>query len=321
MTRLPLILIVDDDPNNLQLISDILSELSVEVSVESNGMSALEQISREPPDLILMDVQMPIMDGFDACERLKANPSTSHIPVIFMTALADRVDKLKGLSLGAIDYITRPFDQGELLARVQVHLQLRTLTKTLEEQNARLKSEIEERAAAEAALQKLTQDLKAMNVRLQAELAERERSEQERTALQQEIIRVQSARLQEMATPLIPLTDGIMVMPLIGTLDTERAQQVLSMALHGAQKSRAKVVIIDITGVKGVDAAVATTLVSTAGALRLLGTQAVLTGIGAEVAQTLVRLGIHLDTIVTRGTLQDGIAHALSLSKNELRRR
>jgi anti-anti-sigma regulatory factor len=114
-----------------------------------------------------------------------------------------------------------------------------------------------------------------------------------------------------MSTPLIPITEQIMIMPLIGTMDTQRAQLVLETALAGAQSNRAQVVIIDITGMRHVDTNVASTLINTAKALRLLGAQAILTGIRAEIAQTLVSLGIDLGTIVTRGTLQSGIAYAL----------
>ena len=102
---------------------------------------------------------MPGIDGFETCQRLKANPKTKHIPIIFMTALADTVDKVKGLSLGAVDYITKPFQQAEALARIQIHLKLQNISATLEKQNSRLQQEIAERVTAELALQKLTQEL------------------------------------------------------------------------------------------------------------------------------------------------------------------
>ena len=102
-----------------------------------------------------------------------------------------------------------------------------------------------------------------------------------------------------------------MVMPLIGTMDTQRAAQVLDTALAGAQPAAARVVILDITGMRHVDTSVAATLINAGKALRLLGTQAVLTGIRAEVAQTLVQLGVSLDGLITRSTLQSGIAYAL----------
>ena len=154
-----IILIVDDSPNNLQILSETLTSAGFEIAVALDGETALEQIAYDPPTLILLDVMMPGMDGFETCRRLKANPTTQEIPIIFMTALTDTIDKVKGLNLGAVDYITKPFQQEEVLARVKVHLKLRTLTKTLEEQNTRLIQEVEQRAKAEAALQTLTEEL------------------------------------------------------------------------------------------------------------------------------------------------------------------
>ena len=115
-----------------------------------------------------------------------------------------------------------------------------------------------------------------------------------------------------MSSPIIPITDHIMIMPLIGSMDSARAEQVLSTALDGAQRSSAQVVILDITGMTHMDKSVAETLVNTARALGLLGAHAVLTGIRAGFAQLMVTLGVELGTLVTRGTLQSGIAYALS---------
>ncbi|HEY9615041.1 response regulator, partial [Allocoleopsis sp.] len=153
------ILIVDDTPENLEVLSDALSSAGLEIAVATDGESAIEQVAYELPDLILLDVLLPGIDGFETCRQLKENPSTHDIPVIFMTALSDTEEKVKGLSLGAVDYITKPFQQEEVLARVKLHLRLRSLTKTLAEQNVLLKQEIEARTAAEAALHKLNIDL------------------------------------------------------------------------------------------------------------------------------------------------------------------
>ncbi|MDC0680417.1 protein kinase domain-containing protein [Sorangium atrum] len=168
-------------------------------------------------------------------------------------------------------------------------------------ENALLYEHLEHRTAA----------LQEAEQRLGVEFAGRERSERARLSLQEEIIRVQNDRLAELSTPLIPITDRIMVMPLIGMMDRARAQQALSTALHGVESNGAEVVILDITGVKLVDTDVASTLMSTAKALRMLGAQAVLTGIRPEVATTLTGLQIEFKEIVTRGTLQSGIAYAL----------
>ncbi|WP_437940098.1 AAA family ATPase [Sorangium sp. So ce341] len=156
-----------------------------------------------------------------------------------------------------------------------------------------------------------TEELRSAYRQLELELDERSRAERERAALQEEIIAVQDERLKELSTPLIPISDRVVVMPLIGTMDARRAEQVLATALHGVQASGADVVILDITGIKQVDAGVACTLVRTASALRLLGAKAVLTGVRAEVAQALVGLDVDLRGIVTLGTLQSGIAYAL----------
>ncbi|MEG4853832.1 EAL domain-containing protein [Microcoleus sp. B5-D4] len=166
------ILIVDDNPNNLKLLFDFLKESGFKVLVAKDGESAIEKLQEVSPNIILLDVMMPGIDGFETCYRLKASVATKDIPVIFMTALTDRVDKVKGLSMGAVDYITKPFQQEEVLARVQLHLRLRNLTKTLEEQNVLLKQEIEARKEAEAALQKLTFELEERVASQTAELTQ-----------------------------------------------------------------------------------------------------------------------------------------------------
>jgi anti-anti-sigma regulatory factor len=126
-----------------------------------------------------------------------------------------------------------------------------------------------------------------------------------------EIIRSQEAALRELSTPLIPLSDAVMVMPLIGAIDSKRAQQILEALLQGVAATRATTVILDITGVLVVDTQVANALVRAAQAVKLLGAGVVLTGIRPEVAQTLVGLGVDLRGIATLGTLQSGVALAL----------
>ncbi len=147
-----LILIVDDNPTNIQVLSDLLKEYGFKVLVAKDGETCLHRLEKIRPDLILLDVLMPGIDGFETCHRLKASPATKEIPVIFMTALADPVDKLKGLTIGAVDYITKPLQHEEAIARVNIHLQLRNLNKQLEEQNATLQQEIRSRKLAESAL-------------------------------------------------------------------------------------------------------------------------------------------------------------------------
>lgn len=116
------VLIVDDTPGNLALLSDTLSEADYRVLVATDGCSAIEQIQYIKPDIILLDVMMPGIDGFETCSRLKANPATAAIPVIFMTGLSELDDLLRGFGEGALDYIVKPIRPAEVLARIEVHL-------------------------------------------------------------------------------------------------------------------------------------------------------------------------------------------------------
>jgi rsbT co-antagonist protein RsbR len=143
------------------------------------------------------------------------------------------------------------------------------------------------------------------------DLTEQQLAEQERLNLQQQVIDAQQAALRELSTPLIPITDGVVAMPLIGSIDSNRAQQVIESLLEGVASLRAHTTIIDITGVPVVDTQVANALIRAAQAVKLLGAKVILTGIRPEVAQTLVSLNVDLAGIATRGTLQSGIAEAL----------
>ena len=152
MTDTGVILIVDDTLTNLEVLFGCLTDAGFRILVAEDGASAIENAKYGVPDLILLDILMPGVDGFETCRRLKADEATAEIPVIFMTALTETVDKVKGFSLGAVDYITKPFQQEEVLARVQTHVNLRYLTRQLREQNTRLEQEIQERQRKEAAL-------------------------------------------------------------------------------------------------------------------------------------------------------------------------
>lgn len=196
----------------------------------------------------------------------------------------------------------------------RLYAQVESSTEQLKQINQRLEQEVLTRTTElQAAHQHVLQnsaELAAVNQRLQHELEQRKLAEESRHQLQEQIIRSQQQRLAEMATPMIPISKDIVIMPLIGTMDSERAAQVLDSALQGVDLHRARFVIIDITGLRHVDTAVAKTLMNTAHALMLLGAQAILTGIRAEVAQTLVSIGVSLDTIPTLNNLQRGIAYA-----------
>jgi two-component system, NtrC family, sensor kinase len=133
------ILVVDDNPTNIQVLFDVLSEIGYRVAIAKSGEAALKRLQSYHPDIILLDVMMPGgIDGFETCQRLKADSSTRDIPVIFMTALSDLVDKVKGLSLGAVDYITKPIQHEEALARIRVHLQLHDTQQALQQQTTQL---------------------------------------------------------------------------------------------------------------------------------------------------------------------------------------
>jgi two-component system sensor histidine kinase/response regulator len=132
------ILIVDDNPTNLGVFFEYLEESGFEVSVARSGEGAIRQLAHFHPDLILLDVMMPGMDGFETCRRLKKDEAIQDIPVIFMTALSDSVDKVKGFLAGGADYITKPFHYEEVLVRVTAHLTIRKLQYQLKEQNALL---------------------------------------------------------------------------------------------------------------------------------------------------------------------------------------
>lgn len=150
-----IILLVDDNPTNLGVLFESLSSSGFKLLVAEDGESAIEQVNYVQPDIILLDVMMPGMDGFETCRRLKANDATRDIPVIFMTALTDTADTVTGLSIGAVDYITKPIQPDEVLARVKTHLVVHTLKRQLQAQNAQLQQEIQERQHAEQSLQLL----------------------------------------------------------------------------------------------------------------------------------------------------------------------
>jgi two-component system, sensor histidine kinase and response regulator len=132
------ILVVDDKLENLKIIESTLVESSYEVRKAINGSMALMGAIAYPPDLILLDIKLPDMDGYQVCQQLKANPKTCHIPVIFLSALDDVLDKVKAFAVGGIDYITKPFQTEELLARIQNQLQICHLQQQLQSQNKHL---------------------------------------------------------------------------------------------------------------------------------------------------------------------------------------
>jgi two-component system sensor histidine kinase/response regulator len=146
------ILIVDDNPANLGILVEAFSKAGFQVRVAQDGESAIAQTLYAPPNLILLDVMMPGWSGFETCQYLKANPDTQAIPIIFMTALSDVVDKVQGFQVGGVDYITKPFELEEVLVRVRTHLTVQMLQQQLHQQNEKLQAEICDRIKTEEAL-------------------------------------------------------------------------------------------------------------------------------------------------------------------------
>jgi DNA-binding response OmpR family regulator/DNA-binding CsgD family transcriptional regulator len=146
------ILLVDDTPANLGVLIELLRNSGYQLRVAESGERALVQLRHAPADIVLLDVMMPGIDGLETCRRLKADPAWADLPVIFMTALDDVVDKVAGFAAGAVDYIPKPLQPEEVLARVRTHLRLRELQTELEERNEQLDAAIRLRLAAEQAL-------------------------------------------------------------------------------------------------------------------------------------------------------------------------
>lgn len=169
-TNCATILVVDDNPLNVKVLNILLKSAGYQVETELNGLNVIPQVHIKIPDLILLDIMLPEITGFEICEQLKADPTTASIPIIFTTALANTEDKVKGFSLGAVDYITKPFQKEELLARVNTHLHLQNLIKSLELQNQELRElterneNLEHRVAERTAeLQKALEKEKELN--------------------------------------------------------------------------------------------------------------------------------------------------------------
>jgi two-component system, NtrC family, sensor kinase len=151
-TPKPNILVVDDTPANLRLLTELLIQHGYDVRPAPNGNLALKTVASKLPDLILLDIMMPDIDGYEVCRRLKASKHSCDIPIIFISAINETMDKVKAFSIGGIDYITKPFEPEEVLARIQTHLAIRVMQQKLEIQNTQLQQEIAERKLSEEQL-------------------------------------------------------------------------------------------------------------------------------------------------------------------------
>jgi diguanylate cyclase (GGDEF)-like protein/PAS domain S-box-containing protein len=231
------ILMVDDTPANLAVLSQALEHAGLEVLVAQDGEEAVERALFAHPDLILLDILMPGMDGFETCVRLKSHAQLRDIPVVFMSALSEQGDKLRGFEVGAVDYVTKPFDIDEVLARIHTHLSLRDARRQLAEKNAALQEEVTLRQQAEARLQRAnslldervvqrTKELAHANTLLTLEIGERKRIE--------ESLRRNEARLRRLVESNII---GIYFWKLDGTI-TEANDAFLDLLGYSQQDIR-----------------------------------------------------------------------------------
>ncbi|AFY72777.1 PAS domain S-box [Synechococcus sp. PCC 7502] len=169
-TTIPDILVVDDRPDNIRLLSSMLSERGYKVRKAVNGMMTLTAVQTSAPDLILLDITMPQMDGYEVCQRLKSSPKTKDIPIIFISALDEVLDKVRAFNLGGVDYITKPFQVEEVIARVENQLTICHLKNQLKQQNHLLEQEVEHRVEVDQVLQE-------QNILLQKEIQSRLKTE------------------------------------------------------------------------------------------------------------------------------------------------
>jgi signal transduction histidine kinase len=190
-----LILVVDDTVANLQILADFLVDCGYRVLVAQEGEEALERAALALPDLILLDVMLPDTDGFDVCRRLKQQSATCDIPVVFMTALVEVEHKLMGFAAGGIDYVTKPLQLAEVLARIDTHMRLRWLQKQLEDKNAELQRSHDE---LECRVAERTAELSEANRCLRLEIEERRQAE-ERLARNVTALKEAEQNLRELA--------------------------------------------------------------------------------------------------------------------------
>ncbi|OLP20359.1 hypothetical protein BST81_01090 [Leptolyngbya sp. 'hensonii'] len=219
-----IVLIIDDKPDNLRLLSDLLAEQQYQVRQALRGDVALKAAQLSPPDLILLDIMLPGMNGYEVCRQLKADARTQEIPIIFLSAKDDELDKVKAFSVGGSDYIAKPFQAIEVLARVEHHLQISRLQRQLQErnqqlqaQNTLLQQEIYDRVIAETALQTLNQELEAKVEERTLQLKAALEKEQQLNELKSKLL---STLSHEFRTPLASIS-----------MSTELIQERLSQAI------------------------------------------------------------------------------------------
>lgn len=245
------ILIIDDQPKNLAVIGDYLMKCGFTVIVSQTGEGGLWRAKRFKPDLILLDILMPDMDGFETCRRLKADESTKAIPVIFMTALTGVEDKVKGFELGGVDYITKPIEYEEVLARIKTHLQIVNQKKQLEIQashlekiNAQLNKEISTRKAAQSELKKLNEELEhRIGIRTEelSKIAERLRL----TNVELQKANSELRKIDDIKTEFVALASHELRTPLTSILGY--AQTLAASDLHLDNSTRADILSVIVS--------------------------------------------------------------------------
>jgi len=193
------LLIVDDTADNLRLLTNMLTEQGYKARPANNGGRAIAAALKSPPDLILLDIMMPDMDGYEVCRQLKANVRFQDVPIIFISALDEVFDKLTAFSVGGVDYITKPFQVEEVLARVKTHLTIRHLQQELHQKNAALQQANE---SLEETVQSRTAELATANKTLQTEIEQRIQHQAEKDRLFK-VVSQQSDQLRTLTTLLI----------------------------------------------------------------------------------------------------------------------
>lgn len=242
------ILVVDDNPNNLRLLYDELTQNGYKVKSAINGPLALKWLEKKKPDLILLDIRMQEMDGYEVCQRIKSDDSTRDIPIIFISALLNIEDKVNAFKAGGVDYVTKPFQNEEILARIQTHISLKKLIDRVEAQNIRLRHEIREREKAEVALQKTNRELEERVAERTAHLKRlKEQIEADYCYLREEIkLEHDFEDIIGQSTPLKQVLSRVeLVAPTDATVliqgETGTGKELIARAIHNAslRKDRA----------------------------------------------------------------------------------
>ncbi|MCX6279972.1 MAG: response regulator [Bacteroidetes bacterium] len=243
---IPNILIVDDIGDNLKLLDDILEPEGYKTRPVPGGMLALNAAEKEKPDLILLDIRMPGMDGFEVCRRLKANPGLADVPVIFISALGDTANIVKALTTGGVDFINKPFQAEEVKARVYTHLKLHRQSQELQELNATLELKVEER----------TQELREVNKNLQKNILDIKRAEEEIIRSRDQAMKANRAKSEflsrvshELRTPMNAILGFAQLMDM-GELNPRHKKSVGHILTSGKYLLELIDVVLDISGIE-----------------------------------------------------------------------